>query len=199
MSVSAKVAINDENSIRSTTIAISQTFESPLIEGNATNYEIVIPEKNEAINESLLHAAKEKKQRVAIRPGRLQLLLDMEKKLKMLDEKKHAKLELLHAKEKSNLTAVNERVKRYTEAHRDEINARRREQRKLSKEAASTAPKSNIIIIKRTVGGCATTASAPTTTTSTPIHAPIHVSISVKSSPTPSSITEKEKSTVSFS
>lgn len=186
--VTAKVALNTENSIRSTTIAISQSFESPLIEGNTSSYEIVVPEKNEAINEALLHAAKEKKQRVAIRPGRLQLLLDMEKKLKILDEKKHAKLEALHSKEKANLSAVNERVKRYTDAHRDEINARRREQRKLSKEA--DAPKSNIIIIKRTVGLPSTPAPA----------VPLHVSISVKSSPTPPPPPPlTEKSTVSFS
>lgn len=184
MSAIAKVSVNNA----STTVSISQSFESPLIEGNTTNYEIIMPEKNDCINDSILETAKEKKQRIAIRPARLQLLLDMEAKLKRLNEKKQTKLEALHVKEKSNLTAVNERVKRYTEAHRDEINARRRERRKLTKEE----PKSNIIIIKRTVPAAPAAAAAPP-----PAATPIHVSITVKSSPTPAPPTDK--STVSFS
>lgn len=118
-----------------------------MIEGNSMTYEIVVPEKNDQIAEAVLDAAKAAKQRIAIRPTRLQMLLDVEKKLAQLEAMKRKKLETLHEKEKSNTSAVNERMRRYVEAHRDEINARRREQR-----ATKSVPKSSttsIVIIKR--------------------------------------------------
>ena len=146
MSSSVNVSISDEYVSKITTISISQTFETPLVEGNTMRYDIVVPEKNDCIPESLLQATTIGKQRIAIRPGRLQMLLDVEKKMKLSEDMKRRKLEKLHEKEKSDATAVNERMRRYVEAHRDEINARRRERRAASNKAPAA---SNIVIFKR--------------------------------------------------
>jgi len=50
-----------------------------------------------------------------------------------LEEYKKNKLRLLHEKDKQDPTAMNRRVKRYTDKHRDQINAKRREKRRLEK------------------------------------------------------------------
>jgi hypothetical protein len=70
---------------------------------------------------------------------RLQKLELLEKQLpKMIEaaiqEHKKNKLKMLHDKDKENPGAVNLRVKRYNEKHKDKINARRREKRKLDKD-----------------------------------------------------------------
>ena len=52
-------------------------------------------------------------------------------------EYKKSNLRRLHEKDKANPENVNKRVKRYAEKHRDEINAKRREKRRLQKAAAS--------------------------------------------------------------
>jgi hypothetical protein len=149
ITVSANEFVEEaKDAIKSSILSISQTFELPLIEGNATTYEIVVPEKNETIHNSILENAIKHKQRIAIRPARLQLLLDMEKKLNLLKDAKQKKLDELHMKEKANPSTVHERVRRYVETHRDEINARRREKRKAVVATKST---SNIIIIKRPI------------------------------------------------
>lgn len=146
---SISLVVKEESpSFKNTIVTVCHTVETPLMEGNAKNYEINVPEKNDFIPESLLESAKKSKQRIAIRPDRLQLLLEMEKKINTLNEKKQKKLEELHVKEKLNPHSVHDRMKRYVDAHRDEINARRREKRKSEKEA-STSKTSNIIIIKR--------------------------------------------------
>ena len=151
-----KVSVKEEDSTSPAVslLSISHTFDIPLVEGPSNTYDIVVPEKNDVIHESILENALKNKQRIAIRPVRLQLLLEVENKMKLLAEKKKKNLADLHSKEKSNPSAVNDRVKRYVETHRDEINARRREKRKTAGSApssTSTAPKSNIIIIKRII------------------------------------------------
>ena len=52
-------------------------------------------------------------------------------------EYKKSNLRRLHEKDKANPENVNKRVKRYAEKHREEINAKRREKRRLQKAAAS--------------------------------------------------------------
>jgi chemotaxis response regulator CheB len=78
-------------------------------------------------------------EQVLICTDRLQKLEILEKQLPemieaAIQEHKKNKLRMLHEKDKENPAAVNLRVKRYNERHRDEINARRREKRKLEKE-----------------------------------------------------------------
>jgi hypothetical protein len=145
---SVSISIKEEPSYKNTIVSVSHIIETPLIEGNAKKYEIMVPEKNDIIPESVLESAKKERQRIAIRPERLAILLDVEKKLSLLNEKKQKKLEELHSKEKLNPLGVHDRMKRYVETHRNEINARRREKRKLEKE---TTKSSNIIIIKRVI------------------------------------------------
>jgi hypothetical protein len=144
---STSVNILDESSVKSTIISVSNTLEIPLMEGNSKSCEIIIPERNDVLNKSILDDAMCTNRRIAIRPTRLKLLLDMETKLRNIEEKRKETLRALHAKEKENIDSVKERVKRYVDTHRDEINTRRREKRKL----ASEKPTSNIIIIKRTI------------------------------------------------
>jgi hypothetical protein len=149
---SVTIKITDESSIISTVLSISQTFDIPLIEGNRKEYEIIVPEKNDRIEYSLIDKAKTNGQRIAIRPVRLQMLLEMENKLKLLTNVKKQTLENLHIRDKLNPESVRERVGRYIEKHRDEINARRREKRKLEnldKKGISKQPTSNTVIIKR--------------------------------------------------
>lgn len=145
--MSAIVTVTEETSIKSTLITVSNSIEIPLLEGSSQTCEIILPERNDVIDKSFIDDAAINKRRIAIRPARLQMLLDMEAKLRQSAEKRKQTLESLHAKEKENVNAVKERVKRYVETHRDEINARRREKRKLV--TLETKPKSNIIIIKR--------------------------------------------------
>lgn len=54
-------------------------------------------------------------------------------------EYKKSNLRRLHEKDKANPENVNKRVKRYAEKHREEINAKRREKRRLQKAAAASA------------------------------------------------------------
>ena len=54
-------------------------------------------------------------------------------------EYKKSNLRRLHEKDKANPENVNKRVKRYAEKHREEINAKRREKRRLLKAAAAGA------------------------------------------------------------
>ena len=54
---------------------------------------------------------------------------------------------MLHDKDKENPGAVNIRVKRYNERHKEEINARRRAKRKLEKEEKEAIkPKHNSVV-----------------------------------------------------
>lgn len=53
-------------------------------------------------------------------------------------EYKKSNLRRLHEKDKANPENVNKRVKRYAEKHREEINAKRREKRRLQKAASQT-------------------------------------------------------------
>lgn len=55
-------------------------------------------------------------------------------------EYKKSNLRRLHEKDKANPENVNKRVKRYAEKHKDEINAKRREKRRLQKLSATAAP-----------------------------------------------------------
>lgn len=52
-------------------------------------------------------------------------------------EYKKSNLRRLHEKDKANPENVNKRVKRYAEKHREEINAKRREKRRLLKASAT--------------------------------------------------------------
>jgi DNA repair photolyase len=54
-------------------------------------------------------------------------------------EYKKSNLRRLHEKDKANPENVNRRVKRYAEKHREEINAKRREKRRLQKAAATVS------------------------------------------------------------
>ena len=53
-------------------------------------------------------------------------------------EYKKSNLRRLHEKDKANPENVNKRVKRYAEKHREEINAKRREKRRLQKAATAS-------------------------------------------------------------
>jgi hypothetical protein len=53
-----------------------------------------------------------------------------------INEHKINKLKMLHEKDKQNPGAVNKRVKRYNERHKEEINSKRRAKRLLEKEMA---------------------------------------------------------------
>lgn len=79
--------------------------------------------------------------KVTISSIRLQELLELEKKIPLLVEEaiaefKKKNLEKLRAHDKANPSAVNARVKRYADKHREEINKKMRERRKLKKEKA---------------------------------------------------------------
>lgn len=147
MSVITTSVILNDDSIKSTIVSVTNLIEIPLMEGSSQICEIILPERNDIIPKSTIDDAMMNKRRIAIRPARLQMLLDMEAKLHQVAEKRKQSLESLHAKEKENCEAVKERVKRYVDTHRDEINARRREKRKLA--AVEAKQKSSIIIIKR--------------------------------------------------
>lgn len=69
---------------------------------------------------------------------RLKQLEELEKSLpqkieQAILEHKRNNLKRLHEKDKSDPKAVNIRVRRYAEKHKDEINAKRREKRRLKK------------------------------------------------------------------
>ena len=75
---------------------------------------------------------------VTISAVRLKELQELEAKLPKLIEEavkehKRSNLEKLHARDKANPAAVNARVKRYAEKHREEINRRLREERHAEK------------------------------------------------------------------
>jgi hypothetical protein len=65
---------------------------------------------------------------------------------KAVTEYKKSNLKKLHERDKANPEAINLRVKRYVERHRDEINKRRREKRQKEKQQkyADTAGKLDI-------------------------------------------------------
>ena len=78
---------------------------------------------------------------ILIASSRLQELEELEKNLptmieNALKEHKANALKRLHEKDKENPTAVNIRVKRYAEKHREMINLKRREKRKKLKSDA---------------------------------------------------------------
>lgn len=85
---------------------------------------------------------------VYISAERLKELQELERKLPSLIEDavkdyKKSNLEKLHARDKANPAAVNARVKRYAEKHREEINRRLREKRQAEKQkrlASSASP-----------------------------------------------------------
>jgi hypothetical protein len=81
---------------------------------------------------------------VTIPLARLKELQELEKSLPILidsaiKEFKKSNLEKLHERDKINPSAVKARVKRYVEKHRDEINKKLREKRKLMKEKTELA------------------------------------------------------------
>ena len=63
----------------------------------------------------------------------------------ILEHKKN-NLKKLHERDKIDPASVNLRVKRYVLKHKEEINARRREKRKLKKAEANCEPKSIVTI-----------------------------------------------------
>lgn len=76
---------------------------------------------------------------VSISIERLRELQELERKLPdLIDEAikayKKSNLDKLHARDKENPSAVNERVKRYAQKHREEINRKLREKRRLEKQ-----------------------------------------------------------------
>jgi hypothetical protein len=88
---------------------------------------------------------------VLIMTKRLQYLEDLEKNLpNLIDqaiiEYKKAKLKMLHEKDKQNPEAVNARVKRYNEKHKNEISARRIEKRNEAKRIKNGNTIDKIII-----------------------------------------------------
>ena len=60
-------------------------------------------------------------------------------------EYKKSNLRRLHEKDKANPENVNKRVKRYAEKHREEINAKRREKRRLQKAAAAAGSQTQVV------------------------------------------------------
>lgn len=81
-------------------------------------------------------------QMVEISIERLRRLEQLEASIPQLVEAaikqyKQEKLKSLHEKDKQNPTAANMRARRYAEKHRDEINARRREKRRMAKETVA--------------------------------------------------------------
>jgi hypothetical protein len=86
----------------------------------------------------------ENDEQILICAERLQKLELLEKQLPemieaAIQEHKRNKLKMLHEKDKENPGAVNLRVKRYNERHKEEINARRRAKRKIQKDAEEAA------------------------------------------------------------
>lgn len=84
----------------------------------------------------------ESEQMVEISIERLRQLEQLEASIPQLVEAaikqyKQEKLKSLHEKDKQNPTAANMRARRYAEKHRDEINARRREKRRMAKETVA--------------------------------------------------------------
>lgn len=84
----------------------------------------------------------ESEQMVEISIERLRRLEQLEASIPLLVEAaikqyKQEKLKSLHEKDKQNPTAANMRARRYAEKHRDEINARRREKRRMAKETGT--------------------------------------------------------------
>lgn len=71
---------------------------------------------------------------------------------KAVQEYKKSNLKKLHERDKANPAAINMRVKRYIERHREEINRKRREKRQQQKAAAAalTATETNTISIDQT-------------------------------------------------
>jgi len=79
---------------------------------------------------------------IPITTDRLKMLEQLEASLPDLIqnailEYKKSNLRRLHEKDKANPENVNKRVKRYAEKHREEINAKRREKRRLQKATAT--------------------------------------------------------------
>ena len=109
--------------------------------------------KNDIIRNEILNGDVNTDEQVLICSERLQKLELLEKQLPemieaAIQEHKKNKLRMLHEKDKENPAAVNLRVKRYNERHKEEINARRRAKRKLEKELKE---KQNFIINTGTV------------------------------------------------
>jgi hypothetical protein len=92
---------------------------------------------------------------VTITNERLQHLLQLESSLpKMIADAitdyKKSTLKRLHEHDKQNPDAINARVKRYVEKHRDEINARRREKRLAEKHPQIIAKSPETVVTTST-------------------------------------------------
>ena len=85
---------------------------------------------------------------VTISAERLKELEDLESSIPLMIDKavleyKKSNLKKLHERDKANPAAINMRVKRYVERHREEINQKRREKRQKEKlEKQKSEPKS---------------------------------------------------------
>ena len=84
-----------------------------------------------SISDNIVNKEDDANEQILISIERLKKLELLEKSLpEMIDQAiqqhKKEKLKMLHEKDKQNPTAVNLRVKRYNEKHKEEINARRR-------------------------------------------------------------------------
>jgi hypothetical protein len=90
---------------------------------------------------------------VYISAARLKELQELEEKLPILIEEavnsyKRGNLERLHARDKANPSAVNERVKRYAKKHREEINRKLREKRQLEKQRKLEESSTSIEVVR---------------------------------------------------
>ena len=92
---------------------------------------------------------------IPITTDRLKMLEQLEASLPDLIqnailEYKKSNLRRLHEKDKANPENVNKRVKRYAEKHREEINAKRREKRRLQKAAATAGSQTQVVVTSMT-------------------------------------------------
>lgn len=95
---------------------------------------------------------------VEISAERLKQLEELEARLPlMIDDAvknyKMNKLKLLHEKDRMNPEAANMRARRYAERHRDEINAKRREKRRMAKEGTEGAAPSEKLAAREAPNG----------------------------------------------
>jgi hypothetical protein len=154
------------------------TLERPI--ETAFEYElprvIEVPSFNQPVCAAIMGRALENNHRIAIRPSRLKELQELESSMpelieKALVEMNQKKLAALREKDKSNPEAVKARVKKYNERHREEINARRREQW-ASKKAATPSSGSSTTGSYISPGSRSTASSSTSATSSstTPIN-----------------------------
>lgn len=117
---------------------MGDSIDTPLKQAsNIINVEV----REESKGESMLKGNRENETAdiVYICAERLRKLELLESKLPnmiedAITEHKRNKLRMLHEKDKQNPEAVNIRVKRYNQKHKAELNAKRREKRRVEKE-----------------------------------------------------------------